>query len=37
MAKTLFWGLDVAPDEKLIVFSQFDVENTDIMLIPNFH
>ncbi len=35
-AKTLFWGFDVSPDEKLMIFSQYDVENTDIMLIPNF-
>ncbi|MCX6596314.1 MAG: protein kinase [Acidobacteria bacterium] len=36
IAKTLFWGFDVSLDEKLMVFSEYDVENTDIMLISDF-
>ena len=36
IAPTLSWGLDISPDEQAILFSQHDVENSDIMLVPNF-
>ncbi|BDC49799.1 hypothetical protein F183_A21150 [Bryobacterales bacterium F-183] len=32
----IFWGLDLSRDERFLLFSKFDVNNTDIMLIPAF-
>lgn len=37
VAPTLFWGFDISRDEQSMLLSQLDVENSDIMLIPNFH
>ena len=33
----IFWGLDLSRDERSIFFSQFEVNNADIMLVENFH
>lgn len=33
----VFWGLDLAPDERSLLFSQYDVNNSDIMLINDLH
>jgi len=34
--KEFFFGLDVSSDEKTVFFSQYDVNNADIMLIDEF-
>lgn len=32
----VFWGLDLSSDERSLLFSQFDVNNADIMLVEAF-
>ncbi len=32
----IFWGLDLSPDGRQLLYSQFDVANSDIMLVPDF-
>jgi Tol biopolymer transport system component len=34
--RQLFWGLDLAPDGRSLLYSQYDVGNTHIMLVPDF-
>jgi Tol biopolymer transport system component/tRNA A-37 threonylcarbamoyl transferase component Bud32 len=33
----LFWGLSLSPDERSILYSQLDVNNTDVLVINGFH
>ena len=34
--RPIFWGLDLSPDERQLLFSQEDVGNIDIMLVERF-
>ena len=34
--KEFYFGLDVSPDERTVLYSQYDVNNSDIMLVSEF-
>ena len=34
--RDLYWGLDLSPGEREILFSQYDVNTTEIMLVESF-